>query len=117
LAYRVSSVQLSSKERTITTESISLTKHAAQQMARRHISLEDVLYTLRFGTCLHRTGAVFFILRRRDIPLHDRWKECFAKREGTVILLEEDTIVTVYRNRAAYRDVRKKLKYQAPQIA
>jgi hypothetical protein len=106
-----------SKERTITTSSIYFTKHALQQMARRHITPEEVLYTLRFGEQVHRTGAVFFILRRRDIPREDRWNECCVKREGTVVVLEEDAVVTVYRNRSAYHDVRKKLKYQVPKTA
>jgi hypothetical protein len=82
-------------------------------MARRKITLDEVLYTVQFGHAVHRTGAVFFILRWRDIPLSDRWDERLTRREGTVVLVEEGAVVrTVYRNKSAYHDVRKKMKYR-----
>ncbi len=113
MSRRVSLLWFLNEEQSINSYSgIYVTEHALGRMARRGITPDDLLYTLRFGKKEHRTGAVFFILRRRDIPVQDRRNERIAKRDGTVVLLEEDAIVTVYRKRSAHHDVRKKLKYR-----
>jgi hypothetical protein len=68
---------------------------------------------LRFGTQVHRTGVIFFFLRKRDIPIADRSNSRYAAKEGTVVLLTGDAeVITVYRNRSAYQGIRKKLKYR-----
>lgn len=75
-------------------------------------------YVRRFGKPVHRTGVTFYILRKRDIPLEHRRNDVYAKLEGAVILVGDDGgVVTTYRNKRAYRQVRKKVKYRLPKAA
>lgn len=79
--------------------------------------MREVDYIRQFGKPVHRTGVTFYVLRRCDIPRDDRRIDRFAKLEGAVILVGENEVITVYRNRSAYRQVRKKHKYRLPAVA
>lgn len=86
---------------------LSMTGHAVQRTAQRNISEEAIHATLLYGTKIHRTGRVFFTLRKKDVAdipeLHP-----FA---GTTILMGRDgTIVTAYSNPKSYRVIKKKSK-------
>lgn len=75
-----------------------LTTHALEQMERRRIDLRQVELALCWGLELHRAGAVFFVLRRRDIPHELRTDPAIRRAEGTTVVLEGRRISTVYRN-------------------
>lgn len=75
-----------------------LTTHALEQMERRRIDLRQVELALCWGLELHRAGAVFFVLRRRDIPHELRTDPAIRRAEGTTVVLEDGRISTVYRN-------------------
>lgn len=50
--------------------------------------------------------------------MRDRRNDAYAKLEGTTVLVADTgAVITVYRNRSAYRDILKKRKYQQPQAA
>jgi hypothetical protein len=72
--------------------------HAEKRMAQRNVSFEDVVFVLENGRKLHKAGAVFYFLRKCDIP--DLEPE-FSRLEGTTVVLSRETatIITVYRNR------------------
>jgi hypothetical protein len=82
--------------------------HAEKRMAQRNISFEDIVFVLEHGRKLHKAGAVFFFLRRCDIP-GQRWQRC-GRLEGTTVVLSRETatIITVYRNRQGLRRVKRK---------
>ena len=65
---------------------------------------------------MHRTGAVFYFLAKRDIPRQDLVDTSKARLEGSVVMFdkEEKEIITVYRNRRAYKEIRRKAKYYRP---
>ena len=94
----------------------NLTQHAVLRMAQRNISLADLEYVLEHGERVHKTGVTIYVLRKRDILPKDRKKSEITRLEGTVVLtgftpegnLE---IITLYRNKTAFRALRCKQKY------
>ena len=96
----------------------NLSQHAILRMAQRNISLGDLAYVLEHGERVHKTGVAIYILRKRDIPQSDRKSSEVTRLEGTVVLtsFSEDgnlKIITLYRNRFAFRTIRSKAKYDA----
>lgn len=90
-----------------------MSTHAKQRCSQRNISAMHVDYILAHGTEQHRTGITFFILRRRDIPAPDRKVDRYRKLAGTTLLVTQNNrLVTGYRNPKAHRDVLKKDRYR-----
>jgi hypothetical protein len=94
----------------------NLSGHAAIRMAQRNVSHRDLTYVLEYGVRVYRTGITFHILRKRDIPYSDRNKPEITRLEGTVILTGFSQsgimeIITMYRNKSAYKVLRCKAKY------
>lgn len=85
-------------------------EHAAQRMAQRNLADVDLEIVLRFGRVLRRTGAEFSFLAERDLP--DDLKRKFDYMVDATVILENETITTVYRNRRALRRIRRKLKHR-----
>ena len=79
--------------------------------------MSEIHYVRHYGKPIHRTGVTFYVLRRRDIPVTNLREDRYAKLEGAVVLVGEDEVITAYRNRAAYRQIRKKHKYRLPDAA
>ena len=95
----------------------AITRHGRSRAARRNLTGRRLTYVLEYGTPVERTGLTFLMLRRRDIAAEDRRDDAVAKAEGAVLLMADDRIVTVYRNRDAYRRILKKAKYRRPLCA
>lgn len=91
---------------------IALSGHAHLRCAQRNLSPQQVAYILKHGIEIQRTGVTFITLRRCDLPRSHCKLNKYAKLEGAVILLSRDKgLITVYRNRRAFRDIHKKDKY------
>jgi hypothetical protein len=90
---------------------VTLSEHASLRLAQRHLTLRHLAYVLAYGTEVSRTGAVFHILRRRDIDPADRQCDEIAKLEGVAVVIQGGHLITVYRNRRSYGDVQKKPKH------
>jgi hypothetical protein len=104
---------MTKKKMTITRVQIS--RHAAQRLAQRGISLEDVNLVLRLGRRLHRTGATFYFLGRRQIP---RGLERELERlEGVTLIVADGRLITAYRNKRAIAEIKKKPKRRRLLIA
>lgn len=88
-----------------------LTYHAMLRSNQRALSPEQITYVLMYGTPIFRAGALFYVLRRRDIEPDGLRSDDIAKLIGTVVLESEGVITTVYRSTQALRHVRKKQKY------
>ncbi|PYS94607.1 MAG: hypothetical protein DMF64_00210 [Acidobacteria bacterium] len=87
-----------------------VSKHAAQRMAQRNLSVRDVEIALRLGHKEYRTGAQFFFLGKRDFQRGTE-KE-LARLIGTVVVVEADAVIaTVYRNRYALGKIKHKSKH------
>jgi hypothetical protein len=88
-----------------------LSAHAHRRLAQRCRSVQAVDYVLEHGLRLRRTGVEFCFLRGRDIPPADR--RAVGYLEGTVVLIGDDGVaITVYRNRRALAEIRRKAKYR-----
>jgi hypothetical protein len=90
----------------------SCSDHARLRRAQRNMRLDQVGYVLMYGAQVCRTGAVFHILRHCDIDPHDLRRDDIARLEGAVVLMEDDTVITMYRNRRSYHQIHKKQKYE-----
>lgn len=92
----------------------NVTVHAFRRCAQRQVDNEAIEMVIRHGRKVHRTGVVFYFLGRRDLPEALRRQDRYAKLEGLTLLVSQDgEVITAYRNRAACRKIRKKLKYRA----
>jgi hypothetical protein len=78
-------------------------------MTRRRIGWHDVDLALRFGKELHRAGAVFYVLRRCDLPKDLRRDPAAQRAEGTTVVVEHGVVSTAYRNRDV-RHLKRKAK-------
>lgn len=85
---------------TAANSTLSLSEHARTQMARRRIRARDIDLAMRLGQEVHAAGAVFYVLRQRDIPRDLRRDAEVRRAEGTTVVIERDRISTVYRNRS-----------------
>jgi hypothetical protein len=95
---------------------LNLSHHAILRMAQRNISLGDLEYVLEHGERVHKTGVAIYVLRKRDIPECDRKRSEVTRLEGTVVLADFSAdgnlhIITMYRNKSAFRTIRCKVKY------
>lgn len=75
--------------------------HVSWRMAQRNLNCKDVDYIMRYGHSIHRAGALFIVLRGKDIPGQDRGDAARARLEGSVVVADPDSgsLITVYRNR------------------
>lgn len=83
-------------------------------MAQRRLTVDDVTYVIYHGQQVYTAGMLHIFLGRRDIPASDRRIDGCARLEGTTVLLDSktvQTVVTVYRNRGALKDISRKTKY------
>ena len=93
---------------------LSYTKHAKKRMAQRNISKSDIWVAMRYGQKLHRTGIIFFFLGKNDIP--EIMLKTLEGLEGITVLLDPNNteVITVYRNRDALRNIKRKTKHALP---
>jgi hypothetical protein len=97
---------------------LNVSQHAILRMAQRNISINDLEYVLEHGERVYKTGVAFYILRKRDIPQADRKNSEVTRLEGTSVLTRFSRdgnlkIITMYRNKSAFRAIRCKAKYDS----
>ena len=85
----------------------SVTKaHLLRRMAQRNADPEAIEITLAYGRRLHRSGAEFYFLGRRDLP--DGLRRTHSRLIGTTIVVTGGEIATVYRNARALASIKRK---------
>ena len=77
-----------------------LTAHAEWRMAQRNVRADDLDYVLRHGRHIRVPGGHYVFLAERDVPEEDRAGRG-GQLIGTTVVVYEDSVITVYRNRAA----------------
>ena len=85
-----------------------LSPHAARRMAQRNVSLTAAALVIRYGTVEYRTGVEFYFLAQRDVP-PGRERE-LEKLIGTTVVVRYGRVETVYRNRKALPNIKRKPK-------
>lgn len=93
---------------------LKISHHAERRMAQRNIDIGDVALVLTFGRGFHRAGAEFQVLLRRDIP--PGLEKTLEPLVGTVVVIEDGLVLTVYTNSNAPRTIKRKPKRSAGQI-
>jgi len=93
---------------------IEPTFHADQRSSHRNLNENDQQYVIRYGQKCYNAGVLMYFLGKRNIPSCDRANQRIAQLVGTAVLVNEKTgeIVTMYRNKAALKDHRRKKKYR-----
>ena len=92
---------------------IQHTVHSALRSAQRGLSEDEIEYVYQFGSMYHRGGALFYFLRRQDVPLPDRRSDRAMRLVGTALVIAQDgrTLLTAWRNRR--RGLKQILKKEA----
>ena len=93
---------------------LSFSWHAATRMVQRHLTADEIEYVVRYGRKVHAAGVVCYFLGKKDLARAEAGHGQFDRLEGTTVLLDgkrAETVVTVYRNREAFKKMQHKLKY------
>ncbi|MDQ3704435.1 MAG: hypothetical protein M3437_04275 [Chloroflexota bacterium] len=89
-----------------------LSDHARQRGAQSNLCASDMELVRRYGILEYRTGARFYVVRRREVERYREVEPRLAKLHDLVMIVSGDgtTIITVYRNKKALREIRRKPK-------
>jgi len=98
---------------------VALSKHAKQRGAQSNLSEQDVDLVRRYGVLEHRTGVRFYFVRRREVERHRHAEPRLAKLHDIVMIVASDDrmVITVYRNRNALKEIRRKSKVRFDRVA
>ncbi len=93
-------------------ESAGLSEHARQRGAQSNLRASDMELVRQYGILEYRTGARFYVLRRREVERYRKVEPRLAKLHDLVLIVSGDgtTVITVYRNKKALREIRRKPK-------
>jgi len=91
---------------------INLSNHASIRSLERGIIFNDIQTILALVKPIYRTGIQFYYCREKDIPFNLRNEENFRKLIGWTILVNNDDVITTYKNlsKKAFRNIKKKSK-------
>ena len=91
--------------------STGVSEHARRRGAQSNLRASDMELVRQYGILEHRTGVRFYILRRREVERYRHVEPRLAKLHDIVMIVSSDnTVITVYRNKKALRDIRRKPK-------
>jgi len=79
----------------------------------------DLEIVRRYGVLEHRTGARFYVVRKRDVKRYEAAEPRLRKLHDIVMVVSSDdsTVITVYRNARALREIRRKPKLRRNFVA
>jgi hypothetical protein len=90
-----------------------LSRHAKQRGAQSNLCERDLELVRRYGVLEHRTGVRFYFVRRRDVARYRTAEPRLVRLLGVVMIESNDhVVITIYRNRKALKDIRRKSKHQ-----
>lgn len=94
-----------------TGEQTKLSRHAMHRGAQSNLCSDDLDLVRRYGVLQHRTGVCFYFVRKREVERYRGAEPRLAKLHDIVMIVANDgTVITIYRNRHALRDIRRKSK-------
>ncbi len=87
-------------------------KHGSQRVAQSNLSEDDVDLVRRYGVLEHRTGVRFYFIGRREVERYRVVAPRLAKLHDIVMIVscDDQTVITVYRNRHALKQIKRKSK-------
>ena len=87
------------------------TIHALKQAYRRGITPEMIQDTINYGKLIRKQGLTFYVMLKKLVPQDFTPQYQEKIKDTTVILSARGTIVTVYKNKHAFKSIRKKSTY------
>ncbi len=88
-----------------------LSTHARLRGAQSNLSSDDVEIVRKYGILERRTGVQFYVLRRREVERYRTAEPRLAKLHDVVLIVSGDnTVITIYRNSKALKEIRRKSK-------
>lgn len=87
---------------------LKLSYHAGQRMNQRRVGPNDLSIVLQYGRIVFRAGMKFIFLGKRDLPL--KLGRQYDYLIGTTVLIREQDVITVYKNRNALAVIKRKSK-------
>jgi len=89
-----------------------LTDHAWKRASQRNFTEEDMQFIVQNGERIRRAGAIFFRMRHKDVPAHQRRDENICNLVGATVVVCKcaQVILTVY-YASDFRKVLRKAKY------
>jgi hypothetical protein len=93
-----------------------LSKHAMCRRAQSNLRESDIEIVRRYGVLEHRTGARFYVVLKREVERFCDAEPRLRKLHDIVMVVSSDdkTVITVYRNSRALREIRRKSKVHRP---
>lgn len=92
----------------MTVSGLRISEHAELRMAQRNLDTDEVATVMRWGRCEHRAGAEFYFLGWRDMP--KGMERALVRLVGATVVVEHGRVSTVYRNKRALSNIRRKPK-------
>lgn len=90
---------------------MKLSNHARQRGAQSNLCAHDVELVRKYGVLEHRTGVRFYFVRSRDVKRYRLAEPRLLRLQGVVMIVSnDDTVITFYRNREALKAIRRKPK-------
>jgi hypothetical protein len=91
--------------------SAQLSRHAKHRSAQSNLLAHDLELVRRYGVLERRTGVLFYFVRKRDVERYRGIEPRLVRLEGVVMIMSLDgVVITVYRNRNALKQIRRKPK-------
>lgn len=87
---------------------LRMSAHAWKRLSQRNLTLSDLLIAIDRGQRIYRAHACFYFLGSRNLPLGAEPE--LQRLVGTTVVVENNEIVTAYRNKHAAAKIRRKAK-------
>ena len=96
---------------------ITLTNHARSRAAKRGINPDQIKLCIQYGEELYNGGVLFFFMSDKCLKrIKKIYGAYLSNMHGLVVLTNNNdkslVVVTVYKNRNALRDLKRKNKYK-----
>jgi hypothetical protein len=87
---------------------LRVSAHAWKRLSQRNLTLSDLLIAIDRGQRIYRAHACFYFLGLRNLPPGAEPE--LQRLVGTTVVVENNEIVTAYRNKHAATKIRRKAK-------
>ncbi len=87
---------------------LRMSAHAWKRLSQRNLTLSDLLIAIDRGQRIYRAHACFYFLGLRNLPPGAEPE--LQRLVGTTVVVENNEIVTAYRNKHAATKIRRKAK-------
>ena len=95
-----------------TNTQINYTKHSNIRMNQRGINKEMISIALQISKKIYKQGLVYHIIKAENIP-YDLPASKKEKLKNIIVVTENNKIITCYKNKNGFKNIKKKNKYRS----